>query len=111
MSSIRQSKVSRLLQKELGQIFQTTVSNWFPNTMLSVTIVRVTPDLGYAKIYLSVFGNMEPKECVEIVNENISKIRGELGNRVGKQLRIVPELKCFVDDSIDYAEEIENLLK
>ena len=110
MTSIRQQKVSRLIQKEISDIFHHHGQNWFPNTMVSVTVVRVAPDLGFAKIYLSVFGNMEPKECVDMANHNVKMIRGELGRRVKNQLRVVPEIVFHVDDSIDYAENIEELL-
>ncbi len=111
MSSIRQNKVASLLQKEISKIFHLKVSNWFPHTMISVTVIRVSPDLSFAKVYLSVFGKMEPKECVKIITENVKLVRGELGKRVGKQLRITPELAFYVDDSLDYAEEIDQLLK
>lgn len=111
MSSIRQNKVARLLQKEISGIFQLNSANWFPGTMISVTVVRVAPDLSFAKVYLSVFGEMEPKECVALVSAHVKMIRGELGKRVGKQLRITPEIAFYVDDSIDYAEEIDELLK
>ena len=111
MSSIRQNKVARLLQKELSNIFQYYSAEWFPSTMVSVTIVRVAPDFSFAKVYLSVFGKMEPADCVDLVNSNAKKVRGELGNRIKNQLRITPELAFYVDDSLDYAEEIDQLLK
>ncbi|MCO6500998.1 MAG: 30S ribosome-binding factor RbfA [Vicingus serpentipes] len=111
MSSIRQNKIARLLQKELSIIFQQKGADWFPNTMVSVTVVRPAPDFSFAKVYLSVFGKMEPKECVNLTNVHSKLIRGELGRKVGKQLRITPELAFHVDDSLDYAEEIDNLLK
>lgn len=111
MSSIRQNKVARLLQKELSTIFQHYSDDWFPGTMVSVTIVRVAPDFSFAKVYLSVFGKMEPKECVDLINVNAKKVRGELGNRIKNQLRITPEVAFYVDDSLDYAEEIDQLLK
>lgn len=111
MSTIRQNKVARLLQKELSLIFQQNGANWFPNTMVSVTVVRPAPDFSFAKVYLSVFGKMEPKECVDLLNSHNKLIRGELGKKIGKQLRITPEIAFYVDDSLDYAEEINNLLK
>lgn len=111
MSSIRQNKVARLLQKEISGIFQVNSANWFPKTMISVTVVRIAPDLSFAKVYLSVFGDMEPNECVELASTHSKMIRGELGKRVGKQLRITPEVAFYVDDSLDYAEEINDLLK
>jgi len=111
MSSIRQNKVARLLQKELSIIFQQKGTDWFPNTMLSVTVVRPAPDFSFAKVYVSVFGKMDPAECVQIINIHHKMIRGELGRKIGKQLRITPELAFYVDDSLDYAEEINQLLK
>lgn len=107
MSSIRQNKVARLLQKELSLIIQGKTNELFPGTMVSVTVIRVSPDLSFAKVYLSIFGNIEPKEGIKIANENASVIRGELGRKVGKQLRITPEVAFYLDDSIDYMEEIE----
>jgi len=111
MSSIRQNKVARLLQKEISNIFQFNSANWFPNTMVTVTVVRVSPDFSFAKVYLSVFGKMEPKEAVDLISNHAKMVRGELGKKIGKQLRITPELAFYVDDSLDYAEEIDQLLK
>lgn len=107
MTSIRQQRVARLLQKELSQILQQKTNELFPGTMVSVTVIRVSPDLSFAKVYLSVFGNIEPKEGIKIANDNSARIRGELGKKVGKQLRITPEVAFYLDDSIDYMEEIE----
>lgn len=107
MTSIRQQRVARLLQKELSQILQQKTNELFPGTMVSVTVIRVSPDLSFAKVYLSVFGNIEPKEGIKIANDNSALIRGELGKKVGKQLRITPEVAFYLDDSIDYMEEIE----
>jgi ribosome-binding factor A len=107
MSSIRQNRVARLLQKEVSLIIQGKTNELFPGTMVSVTVIRVSPDLSFAKVYLSIFGNIEPKEGIKIANENASVIRGELGRKVGKQLRITPEVAFYLDDSIDYMEEIE----
>ncbi len=111
MSSIRQNKVARLLQKEISNIFQFNSANWFPGTMVTITIVRVSPDFSFAKVYLSVFGKMEPKECVDLISAHAKMVRGELGKKIKNQLRITPELAFYVDDSLDYAEEIDELLK
>lgn len=107
MSTIRQNRVARLLQKEVSLIIQGKTNELFPGTMVSVTVIRVSPDLSFAKVYLSIFGSIEPKEGIKIANENASVIRGELGRKVGKQLRITPEVAFYLDDSIDYMEEIE----
>lgn len=111
MSSLRQNKVARLLLKELSIIFQQNGTDWFPNTMISVTVVRVAPDFSFAKVYLSIFGAEEPKDCVKAVNQNSKMIRGALGKRIKSQLRVTPELAFYLDDSIDYAEALEEALK
>jgi ribosome-binding factor A len=111
MSTIRQNKVARLLQKELSNILQLNTNEWFPGTMVSVTIIRISPDLSFAKVYLSIFGKIEPKEGIRLANSRVSEVRGALGKIVGKQLRITPELAFYLDDSIDYVEEIEERLR
>ncbi len=111
MESQRQSKVSRLIQKELADIFQKKGNNLFGGGMISVTVVRVTPDLGLAKVYISLFPSERKQELYETVNFQIKTLRHELGRRVKNQLRIVPELQFFIDDSIDYAQKIDELLK
>ncbi|MCC7331349.1 MAG: 30S ribosome-binding factor RbfA [Flavobacteriales bacterium] len=111
MSTIRQNKVARLLMKELSIIFQQNGLTWFPNTMVSVTVVRVAPDFSFAKIYLSVFGDIEPKECIKAANLQVKMIRGMLGKKIKSQLRIVPEIAFYLDDSIDYSEALEEAFK
>ena len=111
MESQRQSKVSRLLQKELSDIFRGEANNLFGGGMISVTMVRVTPDLAIAKVYVSLFPPDRKKELFETVNVQAKTIRHELGRRVRNQLRLVPELHFFIDDSIDYAQRIDELLK
>ena len=111
MSTTRQNKVARLIQKELGDIFQKESRKYFGGKMISVTIVRVTPDLSIARVYLSIFPSTSDKDPLSEVHENQSKLRHELGNRVRHQLRIIPELIYYVDDSLDYLENIERLLK
>lgn len=113
MSSIRQEKVGKLIQQELALIFQQNAKAHFGGAFITVTVVRMSPDLGAARVYLSYFANSgsDKKEFIEMIRSKTSKIRGLLGNVVGKQLRIVPELYFYLDDSLDYAEEIDNLLK
>lgn len=113
MASIRQEKVAKLIQQELAIIFQQNSKTLFGGAFITVTVVRMSPDLGAARIYLSYFANSgsNKKEFIEMIRDKTSKIRGLLGNVVGKQLRIVPELYFYLDDSLDYAEEIDNLLK
>ncbi len=111
MESQRQSKVSRLVQKELSDIFQKQGNNLFGGGMISVTMVRVTPDLGVAKVYVSLFPPERKQELFDSVKIQVKTVRHELGRRVKNQLRIVPELLFFIDDSLDYARKIDELLK
>jgi len=111
MTSTRQNKVARLIQKELGDIFQRESKVLFKGKMISVTVVRITADLGLARIYLSVFPVDKNEDPLIDVRENATRLRHELGNRTRHQLRIVPELVFLIDDSLDYVENIERLLK
>ena len=110
MATTRQNKISRLIQKELSEIFllQTKSMN---GVLVSVSAVRISPDMSIARVYLSVFPSERSQEIVKNINDNMKSIRYELGTRVRHQLRIIPELKFFVDDSLDYAERIDELLK
>lgn len=110
MESQRQSKVARLIQKELGDIFQKQGNNLFGGGMISVTVVRMTPDLGIAKVYISIFPPQRRKEIFETVNHQTKTLRHELGRRVKNQLRHVPELNFYIDDSLDYVQRIDDLL-
>ncbi len=111
MDSIRQNKVARLIQRDLSEIFQHECKEYTMGAMLSVTTVRVSPDLSYAKVYVSIF----PSDRIEIVMQSLEEhnrnIRFILGKKVGKQMRIVPEIRFFVDDSLDYIDKIDELLK
>ena len=110
METTRQNKIARLLQKELSEIFlfQTKA---MPGVLVSVSAVRISPDMSIARVYLSVFPSDKSEEMVKNINNNMKSIRFELGTRVRHQLRIIPELKFFVDDSLDYIEKIDALLK
>ena len=110
MDSTRQQKINRLIQKEMGDIFllQTKQMN---GLLVSVSSVRISPDLGYAKIYLSIFPSERAEEVLTNIRTNVKAIRFDLGQRLGKQLRIIPELNFFIDDSLDYLENIDRLLK
>lgn len=110
MGTTRQSKVSRLVQKELGQIMQQNANTMLGGAFITVTTVRISPDLSSAKVYLSIL-NPDKDKVLKIVQQNVSKIRRELGNNVRNQLRVVPNLNFFIDDSLDYAAEINELLK
>ena len=110
METTRQNKIARLLQKELSDIFllQTKAMH---GVLVSVSAVRISPDMSIARAYLSIFPSAKAEEMCNNINANMRSIRYELGTRVRHQLRIIPELKFFVDDSLDYAEHIDELLK
>ena len=110
METPRQNKISRLLQKELSEIILLQTKS-MPGTLVSVSAVRISPDMSIARVYLSVFPSEKAEEMVKNINNNMKSIRYELGTRVRHQLRIIPELKFFVDDSLDYIEKIDSLLK
>jgi ribosome-binding factor A len=109
MESTRLQKVERLIQKDLGEIFQSQ-TRLMPGVLVSVTSVRMSPDLGLAKSYLSIFPSNKGSEIMKNINNNKKAIRYELGQRIGKQVRRIPELAFFIDDSMDYLENIDNLL-
>ncbi len=110
MQETRQNKIARLLQKELSLIFQEQTRSMH-GVMVSVTRVRVSPDLSICTAYLSVFPSERSEEIVANITRNEKQVRYALGTRVRHQLRIIPELRFFVDDSLDYIERIDELLK
>ena len=109
LETTRQNKIARLIQKELSDIFQRQTSA-MRGVLVSVSACRISPDLSVCRAYLSVFPSEKAEEIVQNINTNQRQVRYELGTRVGKQLRIIPELKFFVDDSLDYVEHIDELL-
>jgi ribosome-binding factor A len=111
MDSIRQQKISQLIQKDLAEIFQLNDGVFFPGQMVTVTRVKVSPDLGIAKVALSLFPAKEDLEFKKLVAEYKGSIRYELGKRAKNQLRVIPDLLFFLDDSLDRMEEIEQALK
>lgn len=109
--STRQKKVARLIQKEVADIFLRKGNEFAHGKMVSITKVRVSPDLSYAKIYISIFPSENHDEVLNAITGHAHKIRFDLGHKVRSQLRIVPELAFFIDDSLDYIEKIDKLLK
>lgn len=109
MESTRQAKIARLIQKELSEIFRAQTAKTH-GTLVSVSSVRVTPDLSMARAYLSVFPSAKAQEMIDSINKNVRTIRYELAQRVRYQLRKTPELSFYLDDSLDYIEKIDNLL-
>ena len=110
-ASKRQLQVARELQKDLAEIIRSKGMAAFGGAMVSVTEVRISPDLSVAKVYLSVFPSSKAEAVMEQINENSRALRGELGHVVAKQMRIVPELAFLLAPSLDYAEHIGELLK
>ena len=111
MESTRQKKVSRLIQKELSVIFQQNTQEILGNILVTLTIVRISPDLADANIFLSIFPVDDPESALKVIKSNTVMIRKKLGESVRNQLRIVPTLQFYLDDSAAYAEEIDRLLK
>jgi ribosome-binding factor A len=109
METTRQQKINRLIQKELGEIFLLQTKA-MPGLLVSVSGVRISPDLSIAKAYLSIFPSDRSKEILENIKGNTKAIRYDIGQRLGKQLRIIPELVFYLDDSLDYLDNIDRLL-
>lgn len=110
MESTRQAKISRLIQKELSEILRRETAKT-QGVLVSVSAVRVSPDLSIAKVYLSIFPSAQAKQILENIERNARTIRYDLGTKVRFQLRKIPELAFYLDDSLDYIENIDNLLK
>ena len=110
-ATTRQLKVAREIQKDLAEIIRGKGTAAFGAAMLTVSEVRIRPDLSVAKTYVSIFPSAKAEEVMKLLEENLRTIRGELGRKVGRQLRIVPEIVFYLDTTLDYAEHIDQLLK
>ena len=110
MESTRQAKIARLLQKELSEIFRQQTAKTH-GVLVSVSAVRVSPDLSVAKAYLSIFPSDKAAEMMESINHSAKTIRYELAQKVRFQLRKTPELQFYLDDSLDYIENIDSLIE
>ena len=109
--SIRQEKIGNVIKQELGTYFQRNAVNICKGAMVTVTTVRMSPDLSLAKIYISIFGGKDNEESFDHINNNARYIRHELSQILKNQLRKTPELHFYIDDSFEYAKNIDNLLK
>lgn len=109
--SIRQDKIANVIKKELGLYFQQNSATVCRGAMVSVTTVRMSPDLSIAKVYISLFGAKDNMESFENIEKNSKAIRHHISQIVRNQLRKTPELHFYVDDSFDYAKKIDDLLK
>lgn len=107
----RQQKVARQIQKDLAEIIRARGMAAYDGALLTVSGVKITPDLALAKVYVSIFPSDKAEAVMQRLEEDSSRLRGELGRRVAKQLRIVPEISFYHDDSLDYVEHIDELLK
>lgn len=110
MQETRQNRIARLLQKELSELFQRQ-TQLMRGTLVSVTKVKISPDLSVCTAYLSIFPTERAQELLQNIQKNERTLRYDLGQRVRYQLRVIPELRFFQDDSLDYLERIDQLLK
>jgi ribosome-binding factor A len=109
MESKRQQKFAGVIQQDLAEIFQREGMNFLPNTMVTITKVRVTPDLALARVFLSFFNSVDAAASLSTVKAHASEIRYKLGAKIKNQVRVVPQLEFFVDDTNDYVEKMDQL--
>lgn len=109
--STRQLKVAKELQKVMAEIIRSKGMASYDGAMVSVSGVKISPDLSVAKVYVSIFPSEKSEKVMDILRESVKQLRGELGHEMGRQLRIVPEIAFFLDSSLDYVAHIEELLK
>ena len=109
--STRQLKVASQLQKDLAEIIRLKGMSHFGGALVSVSGVKISPDLSFAKVYVSIFPSAKAEAVMQTLTEEVRAIRGELGQRIAKQFRIVPELAFSLDSSLDYVEHVDQLLK
>jgi ribosome-binding factor A len=109
MESKRQQKFAGVIQQDLAAIFQREGSGYLPSTMVTITKVRVTPDLAIARIFLSFFNNQNTQLALQTIKSHASEIRYKLGARIKDQVRIIPQLEFFVDDTNEYVERMDRI--
>ncbi len=110
METVRQNKIAKLLQRDLGDIFISESRNHFDGAMITVTKVRVSRDLSSAKVFVSLFATQDKSGLLNKIIAHAGDLRYHLGNRIKHQVRVVPELHFYLDDSLDYIERIDQLL-
>lgn len=111
METTRQQKISRQILRDVSDIFLKEGAHLVKGAMVSVTKVRMSPDMALAKVYISVFPFDKSQQILEHLTAHVSQVRKALGDRVKLQLRIVPELSFYIDDSLEYIDHIDQLLK
>ena len=109
MESKRQQKFAGVIQQDLAAIFQREGINYLPNTLITITKVRVTPDLAIARVFLSFFNNGNSQLALQTIKLHANEIRYKLGARIKDQVRIIPQLEFFVDDTSDYVERMDKI--
>jgi ribosome-binding factor A len=109
MESKRQQKFAGVLQQDLAAIFQREGMAYLPNTLVTITKVRVTPDLAIARVFLSFFNNVNVQQSLQIVKSHANEIRYKLGARIKDQVRVIPQLEFFVDDTNEYVERMDKI--
>ena len=110
MDTKRQHKYSRLILRDIAEIFQKDFSSSFGNAFITITDVEVTPDLSIARVYVSILAAPDKQAIVDAIQDKKGAIRGELGRKIGKQVRIVPDLIFFLDETEDRAERIDAII-
>ena len=111
MESKRQQKFSRVIQKELSEIFQRETNTLLPNAMITITKVRATPDLGIVRVFLSFFNTPDHALAIHTINAHNSEIRYNLGKRIKDQVRGVPQLEFFMDDTNEYVNKMDKIFQ
>lgn len=111
MESKRQLKFSKMIQKDLGDIFHHEIQDLIGKAFITVTLVRMSPDLGVARVYLSMMMVEDKQKLIDHIIERKGYIRKLLGARIGKKVRVIPELMFFLDDSMEYSDNIDRILK
>lgn len=109
MESKRQQKFAGVIQEDLAAILQREGSSYLPNTMVTITKVRVTPDLAIARVFLSFFNNTDNQLALQTIKLHASEIRYKLGSRIKDQVRIIPQLEFFIDDTSDYVDRMDKI--
>ncbi len=109
MESKRQQKFAGVIQKDLADIFQREGMNYLPSTLVTITKVRMSPDLAIARIYLSFFNNVNTALALNTIKSHASEIRYKLGSRIKDQARVIPQLEFFVDDTSEYVERMDKI--
>jgi ribosome-binding factor A len=111
MESKRQQKFAGVIQQDLAAIFQREGINYLPNTLITITKVRVTPDLAIARVFLSFFNNNNSPLALQTIKLHANEIRYKLGSRIKDQVRIIPQLEFFVDDTSEYVERMDKIFE